>query len=92
MNKAVFPRGPGWAERRGNVLAGDLSYQAHERKPARRRWRRTQFDTPLAAWFDAASEGDRVEVIADVDSDDQLVRVRWRIRRSSFRQQLTRCA
>ncbi len=72
----IFQRGPGWAARSGDTLTGVLSYRADSKKPAPRTWQRSQFDPSLAAWFDAAAEGDRVEVIAEVDGDGRVVQVR----------------
>jgi|HubBroStandDraft_1064217.scaffolds.fasta_scaffold09000_3 CRISPR-associated protein (TIGR03986 family) len=76
MTGRVYSHGPGWAERDGGTLTGELSYRPDGKKPARRTWRPAKFDTALARWFAAAADHDRVEVIADVDSDGQVVQVR----------------
>jgi CRISPR-associated protein (TIGR03986 family) len=72
----VFPRGPGWATRNGEVLTAELSYRPDGKKAALRTWRRPQFDPALTAWFDAAADGDQAEVFADIDSDGHVVQVR----------------
>ena len=72
----VYPRGPAWAARDGDVLTGELSYRPDGKKPARRRWQRTVFDAALTAWFDAAADADQVEVVVDIDGDGHVVQLR----------------
>ena len=55
----VYPRGPGWATRHGEVLTAELSYRPDGKKAGLRTWRRPEFDAALTAWFDAAADGDR---------------------------------
>jgi CRISPR-associated protein (TIGR03986 family) len=76
MTKMVFFSWPCWAVRDGDTLTGEVSYRRDGKKAARRTWRPDQFDAPLARWFAAASDQDRVEVIADLDSDGQIIAVR----------------
>ncbi len=72
---AGFEAGPGWAARSGDALTGELSYARDGTKPGRRTWPRSRFDPALTAWFDAAADGDRVEVIVKVRKG-QVVEVR----------------
>ena len=74
----VYPCGPGWATRNGDVLTAELSYRPDGKKAALRTWQRPEFDAALTAWFDAAADGNRVEVFADIDigGGNRLVQVR----------------
>ena len=74
----IYPCGPGWATRDGDVLTAELSYRPDGRKARPRTWQRSDFDTALTAWFDAAADGDQIEVLADVDigTDSRLIQVR----------------
>jgi CRISPR-associated protein (TIGR03986 family) len=74
----VISCGPGWATRNGEVLTAELSFRRDGKKARLRTWQRPEFDAALAAWFDVATDGDRVEVLADIDlsADSRLVQVR----------------
>ena len=74
----IHPCGPGWATRNGEVLTAELSYRRDGKKVRLRTWQRPEFDAALTAWFDAAADGDQVEVFADIDisADSRLVQVR----------------
>lgn len=73
----VYPFGPVRATRNGDVLTAELSYRPDGKKARLRTWQRPELDAALTAWFDAAADGEHVEVIADVDiSDGHVVQVR----------------
>lgn len=72
----VYPRGPAMAARHGDTLTAELSYRPDGKKAALRTWQRPQLDPALAAWFDAAADGDQIEVFADIDGDGHIVQVR----------------
>jgi CRISPR-associated protein (TIGR03986 family) len=72
----VFARGPAWAARSGDTLTAEMSYRGDGKKAARRTWQRSQLDPALTAWFAAASDGDQVEVFADIDSEGRPVQIR----------------
>jgi CRISPR-associated protein (TIGR03986 family) len=73
----IYPCGPGLATRNGDLLAAELSYRPDGKKARLRTWQRSELDAALAAWFDAAADGDQVEVFADVDiSTGHVVQVR----------------
>jgi CRISPR-associated protein (TIGR03986 family) len=64
--------GPAWATRHGDTLTAELSYRPDGKKAALRTWQRPQLDQAVAAWFDAAADGDRVEVFADIDENGRV--------------------
>jgi CRISPR-associated protein (TIGR03986 family) len=77
MKEKTDPCGPGWAERRGDRLTGELSYRRDGRQAAQRTWEPRLFDAVLAGWFSHASDGDGLEIFVDVGRrSGQPVRVR----------------
>lgn len=72
----VFQRGPAWATRSGETLTAELSYRADGKKAGKRTWQRRDLDPALGGWFDAAADGDRVEVVVDIDGEGRPVQVR----------------
>jgi CRISPR-associated protein (TIGR03986 family) len=53
-----------------------MSYSASGKRRTTRTWRRPEFDAALASWFASAADGDQVEVVADLNGDGKVLRVR----------------
>lgn len=76
MSKIAFTCGPAPARREGGTLVCEISLRPDGKKPKPRTWQPGLFDDALNDWFAAASDGESVEVLADVDSDGTVTAVR----------------
>jgi CRISPR-associated protein (TIGR03986 family) len=72
----IFTWGPAWASRSGETLTAEMSYRRDGKKAALRTWQRSQLDPALDAWFAGAADGERVEVLADLDGEGRVVLIR----------------